>query len=36
MNLSLDGVQAAKPTLNDQHPPEGEHLAAKAAAVNEP
>jgi hypothetical protein len=36
MNVTLDGIHAANPTLQSQHPPEGEHLAAKAAAINEP
>ena len=36
MNVTLDGVHAANPTIGDDHPPEGEHLAAKAAAKNEP
>ncbi len=36
MNVSLDGIHAANPTLEIQHPPEVEHLAAKAAAINEP
>ena len=36
MNVSLDGIYAKNPTLLDEHPEEGEHLAAKAAAKNEP
>lgn len=36
MNVSLDGVYASNPTIGDDHPPEGEHLAVKAAANNEP
>jgi hypothetical protein len=36
MNVTLDGVEAANPTAQVQHPAEGEHLAAKAAAINEP
>jgi hypothetical protein len=36
MNVSLDGVYASNPTIGDEHPLEGEHLAAKAAAKNDP
>jgi hypothetical protein len=36
MSVSLEGIHAANPTSQIQHPPEGEHLAAKAAAINEP
>ena len=36
MNMTLDGIRAKNPTRNDRHPEEGEHLAAKAAAKNEP
>ena len=36
MNVSLNGIYASNPTVGDEHPPEGEHIAAKAAAKNEP
>ena len=36
MNMTLDGIRAKNPTYHDSHPEEGEHLAAKAAAKNEP
>lgn len=36
MNVSLDGIYAKKATVGIEHPEEGEHLAAKAAAINEP
>lgn len=36
MNVTLDRVYASNPTIGDEHRPEGEHLAAKAAANNEP
>ncbi|KIW66618.1 cystathionine beta-lyase [Phialophora macrospora] len=36
MNVTLDGIYAKKATVGDEHPAEGEHLAAKAAAINEP
>jgi cystathionine beta-lyase len=36
MNVTLDGIYAKNATVGDEHPAEGEHLAAKAAAVNEP
>ncbi|KIV89693.1 cystathionine beta-lyase [Exophiala mesophila] len=36
MDVSLDGLYAKNATIGDVHPQEGEHLAAKAAAINEP
>jgi cysteine-S-conjugate beta-lyase len=36
MNVSLEGIYAKSATVGDEHPAEGEHLAAKAAAINEP
>ncbi|EXJ90373.1 cystathionine beta-lyase [Capronia coronata CBS 617.96] len=36
LNVTLDGVHAKNATVGDQHPQEGELLAAKAAAINEP
>jgi cysteine-S-conjugate beta-lyase len=36
MNVSLDGIHAINPTIRDEHPEEGEQLAAKAAGQNEP
>ncbi|OCT51099.1 Cystathionine beta-lyase [Cladophialophora carrionii] len=36
MNVTLDGIYAKNATVGDEHPAEGEHLAAKAAAINEP
>lgn len=36
MNVSLDGIYAKNATISDEHSAEGEHLAAKAAAINEP
>ena len=36
MVVSLDGIYAKNATIGVQHPSEGEHLAAKAAAINEP
>lgn len=36
MDVSLDGIYAKNATIGDEHSPEGEHLAAKAAAINEP
>lgn len=36
MDLSLDGLYAREPTVLKEHPEEGERLAAKAAAKNEP
>ncbi|OAP60028.1 cystathionine beta-lyase [Fonsecaea erecta] len=36
MNVTLDGIYAKNATVGDEHSDEGEHLAAKAAAINEP
>jgi cysteine-S-conjugate beta-lyase len=36
MDLSLDGLYAKKPTILQQDPADGEHIAAVAAAKNEP
>ena len=36
MNVSLDRIYASNPTIGDDHPPDGEHLATKAAAKDEP
>lgn len=36
MNVNLDGIFAKNPTVGEQHTEEGELLAAKAAAKNEP
>jgi hypothetical protein len=36
MNVSLDGIHAANPTVDIQHNLGAEHLAAQAAAINEP
>ncbi|KAK4939970.1 cystathionine beta-lyase [Elasticomyces elasticus] len=36
MNVTLDGIHAKNATVGVQHSEEGEHLAADAAAVNEP
>jgi len=36
MNVTLDGIYAKNATVGAKHPPEGEHLAAEAAAENEP
>lgn len=36
MDVSLDGIYAKNATIGDEHSAEGEHLAAKAAAINEP
>lgn len=36
MNVTLDGIYAKNATFGDKHPEEGEHLAAKAAGINEP
>jgi hypothetical protein len=35
MNVSLDGVYASNPTIGDDHPPNDEHFATKAATKNE-
>ncbi|KIW81169.1 cystathionine beta-lyase [Fonsecaea pedrosoi CBS 271.37] len=36
MNVTLDGIYAKNVTTGVEHPEEGEHLAAEAAADNEP
>ncbi|KIW55912.1 cystathionine beta-lyase [Exophiala xenobiotica] len=36
MNVTLDGIYAKNATVGAEHPQEGEHLAAEAAAENEP
>lgn len=36
MTVTLDGIHAKNATVGIQHPEEGEHLAADAAAANEP
>lgn len=36
MDVSLDGIYAKNATIGDLHSEEGEHLAAEAAAINDP